>query len=91
MSKILDLYEANKDVSFAKGGPDAKAWTAQKRDVTPYSKEERNQQGDIDLDAIKALETKKGKTKYQLGDLGGNRWAGYNDVKKYTLGVKKDK
>ena len=82
MSKILELYEANKNNSFAKGNPDEKAWTAQKRDVTPYSKEERNQQGDIDLDAIKALETKKGKTKYQLGDLGGNRWAGYNDVKK---------
>ena len=91
MSKILDLYEANKDVSFAKGGPDAKAWTAQKRDITPYSKEERNAQGDIDSDAIAALEKKKGKTKYQLGDLGGNRWAPFNDVKKYSLGVKKDK
>jgi|APGre2960657404_1045060.scaffolds.fasta_scaffold115961_2 hypothetical protein len=91
MSKILELYEANKNNSFAKGNPDEKAWNAQKRDITPYSKEVRNPQGDIDSDAIKALETKKGKTKYQLGDLGGNRWAPFNDVKKYSLGVKKDK
>jgi hypothetical protein len=88
---ILDLYEDSKNNSFAKGNPDAKAWEAQKRDITPYSKEERNPQGDIDSDAIAALEKKKGKTKYQLGDLGGNRWAGYNDVKKYSLAVKKDK
>jgi hypothetical protein len=89
---ILELYEANKTVSFTKGGPDIKALEAFKKDITPYTKGARDKQAADDDEGVKAFETKKGIGRYQLGDLGaGSTYVGgATSAKKYSATVKKD-
>jgi hypothetical protein len=92
MSKILELYKANTNTSFTKGGPDVKAWESFRKDITPYTKGPRDKQAADDDEGVASFEKKKGIGRYQLGDLGaGSTYVGgATSTKKYSSTVKKD-
>jgi hypothetical protein len=93
MSKILDLYEANKD-SARLDNPQPKLIAANmEKDQTPYSLGNGYAgKKDIDEEGIKAVEKRNAKgNRYQVGEFGGGyrNAKGYTDVKKYSDLVKK--
>ena len=82
MSKILELYEANKDTARL-DNPQPKLIAANaNKDQTPYSLGNGFAgDKDIDEDGLKAVENRNAKgNRYQVGEFGG----GYPNAKGYT-------